>query len=209
VHKTLERFFSEGYADSSESAYYDDTRRAILDLFNDEWKTRKDALLSLDLKDQDLAFYYQDSQKMLINFLHDHIKAGKSDTGKSELEAKIFSKKWMTMCIIDKINRSRDPSLIIDYKTCKSKEMRDEYKRQLGICALLYEDKYGQRPKTAIHYLKFIDGLKAFNITDAFMEDLKNLIIDIHHKTASEDEDDYPCNCGGWCDKDLKSTAET
>jgi len=204
VHKALERFFSEGYADSPDYTYYDDTRRAILDLFNDEWLARKGPLLSLDLKDQDLAFYYQDSQKMIINFLHDFIKSGETSTENTELEAKIFSKQWMTMCIIDRISRARDPPLIIDYKTCKSIDLRDEYKRQMGICALLFEDKYGVKADTAIHYLKFMDGLRKFKLSDAFIENLKQTIIEIHHKTMSEDEAGYPCKCGGWCKKDLK-----
>ena len=62
----------------------------------------------------------------------------------------------------------------------------------------------GVKPATAIHYLKFHDGLKSFSLTEKFMEDLKGLIIEIHHKTMSEKEDDYPCKCGGWCEKDFK-----
>ena len=209
VHKTLERFFTEGYADSSEYAYYDDTRRAILDLFNDEWRSRKDALLGLDLKDDELAFFYADSQKMLINFLHDHLKSGDPVPGASDLELKVFSQKWRAMCIIDKVTRARDPPDITDYKTCKSAELTDDYKRQMGICALLFEDKYGKKPKAKIHYLKFQNCLKDVELTDDYMEDLKHLIIDIHHKTQSEDEEDYPCKCGGWCDKDLATPAKT
>ena len=204
VHKAVERFFREGYADSSEFGYYDDTRRAILSLFSDEWRSRKDTLLALDLKDQDLAFYYADSQKMIINFLHDFLQSGESGAQHSELERKIFSKKWMAMCIIDRIQKARAPPLIVDYKTCKSAELTDEYKRQMGICALLYEDKYGVKPDVAIHYVKFLNGLKDVHLSDEFMEDLKALIIDIHHKTMSQDEDDYPCKCSGWCDKDLR-----
>jgi len=204
VHKTLERFFREGYVDSSDYAYYDDTRRVILSLFRDEWRSRKDQLLALELKDQDLAFYYQDSLKMIINWLHDYLKSGEPGARHSEIENKIFSKHWMTMCIIDRVSKARSPPLIIDYKTCKSAELTDEYKRQMGICALLYEEKYGVKPATAIHYLKFLDGLKSINFSENFMEDLKCLIIKIHHKTMAENENDYPCQCSGWCEKDFK-----
>ncbi len=204
VHKTLERYFREGYADSSDYSYYDDTRRAILTLFNDEWRSRKDQFLALGLKDQDLAFYYQDSLKMIINWLHDYLGSREPSASQSEVEEKIFSKQWMTMCIIDRVSKARSPPIIIDYKTCRSAELTDEYKRQLGICALLYEEKYGVKPITAIHYLKFPDGLKLFRLPEEFMEDLKTLIIQIHDKTKSENEDDYPCKCGGWCEKDFQ-----
>jgi len=209
VHKTLERFFREGYADSGDYAYYDDTRNAILSLFNDEWRSRKDQLLRLDLKEQDLAFYYADSQKMLINWLHDHLKSNETNGHPPMLEQTIFSKKWMLMGRIDAIYSARDPPLLIDWKTCKSIDFTDDYKRQMAIYALLYEGKYGQKPTTAIHYLKFLDGLRKFNISENFMEDLKNTILEVHHKTMSTDEEDYPCKCGGWCEKDLFQPNQT
>lgn len=146
---------------------------------------------------------------MIVNWLHDFIKSGEPGAQYSELETKIFSKHWRVMCIIDRVSKARSPPLLIDYKTCKSAELKDDYKRQMGICALLYEEKHGVKPATAIHYLKFLDGLKSFNLTDEFMEDLKRLIIEIHHKTMSENEDDYPCTCGGWCDKDFIEPAKT
>ena len=204
VHKTLERFFREGYTDSSDYVYYDDTRRAILSLFSDEWRSRKDQLLALGLKDQDLAFYYQDSLKMIINWLHDYLKSDEPGATQSEIEEKIFSKQLMTMCIIDRVSKARSPPMIIDYKTCRSAELTDEYKRQLGICALLYAEKHGVKPTTAIHYLKFTDGLKTFPLSKPFMEDLKGLIVQIHDQTISENENDYPCKCGGWCNKDFQ-----
>ena len=204
VHKTLERFFREGYADSSDYVYYDDTRRAILSLFSDEWRSRKEQLLALGLKDQDLAFYYQDSLKMIINWLHDYIRSGEQGLSRSTVEEKIFSKQLMTMCIIDRVSKARSPPMIIDYKTCRSAELTDEYKRQMGIYALLYAEKYGIRPTTAIHYLKFLDGLREVHLTNDFMEKIKNLILNIHAKTQSEDEKDYPCTCGGWCNKDFQ-----
>jgi RecB family exonuclease len=202
VHKTLERFFSEGYADSSETVYYDQLRGAILCLFNDEWRSRKDSFIALDLKEDDIAFYFQDSQKMIINWLHSYLKSGEPPADPSETEAKIFSSTWRTMAIIDRIVNNKDPPKIRDYKTSKSCEITDENRRQMGICTLLYEDKFGTKPDAEIHYLKFQDGLKDVKLTDDYMEDLKQLIIDIHHKTMSEKEEDYPCKCNGWCDKE-------
>ena len=141
---------------------------------------------------------------MIINWLHDYLRSGESGARYSETEKKIFSKRLMTMCIIDKVSKARSPPMIIDYKTCRSAELTDEYKRQMGICALLYEEKHGVKPTTAIHYLKFTDGLKKFTLPKAFMENLKSLITQIHDKTMSENEDDYPCKCSGWCERDFQ-----
>ena len=110
------------------------------------------------------------------------------------------------MCIIDRILKNGRLPKIRDYKTSKSCEITDENRRQMGICALLYEDKYGTKPDAEIHYLKFQDGLKDVKLTDEYMADLKQLIIDIHHKTMSEKEEDYPCECNGWCDKEYGLT---
>lgn len=203
VHKALERFFREGYA-GERYAYYDDTRQALLNLFDDEWRDRNDTLQGLGLEDQDLKFYYSDSQKMLINWLHDYLKGEIAEEGSSELEKKIFSKKLRTMCVIDRAVQERPA--IIDYKTCKSAELTDEYKRQMGVCSILYEELTGKNPEAFIHYLRFTDGLKKVPIDDDYKEYIKRLIIDVHHNTLSEDEKDYPCKCGGWCDKEFHGT---
>ena len=79
----------------------------------------------------------------------------------------------------------------------------------MGIYSILYEDKYGVKPLTAIHYVKFLNGLRYNHVSDEFIEDLKRTIVDVHHKTQSVDPKDYPCKCGGWCEKDfsIKATA--
>lgn len=203
VHKTLERFFSEGYGDH---AHYDDLRNGILGLLQDEWQSREKQFKALDMNRDELAFFYKDSQKMVINFLHDHLKSGHPAGKSGDLEVKIFSEKWRTMCIIDRIIWARSPPEITDYKTCKSADVRDEYRIQMGICALLFEGKYGQKPNAKIHFLKFLKGIRDVDLSEDFMDNLKRTIMDIHEKTESEDPEDYPCTCGGWCKNDFAVT---
>jgi ATP-dependent helicase/DNAse subunit B len=204
VHKTLERFFREGYTDAS---HYDTLRAHILTIFNEEWKGKKDQLIGLKLEDTDLAFYYQDSQKMVINWLHDWLRSEVSENTKSSLEESIFNKKWMLCGRIDRIIRNRSPPLVIDYKTCKSIDTSsEEYRRQMAIYHLLYNEKYLVKPDTAIHFLKFPNGLRNLNPTPEEIEDIKRLILEIHDKTRSTDPEDYPCTCGGWCKKEFGIT---
>jgi len=178
-----------------------------LDLFKEEWSNRKDQLVNLDLKPQDLTFYYHDSQKMLINFLHDFIRSEGSYDGQSEFEMSIFNKNWYLCGRIDRIIGNKNPPLLIDYKTCKSIDPANkDYHRQMGIYQILYEEKYGVKPKTAIHYLKFLNGLKEVDVSEAEIKDLKRTIQKVHHKTLSTDPIDYPCTCGGWCEKEFITT---
>jgi len=201
VHKALERFFREGL---SNQTHYDTLRAGILQLFHDEWDAKSKQLSTLNLEESDLAFYENDSQKMILNFLHDWLKTGATHDHNSELEASIFNKKWMLCGRIDRIINNKSPPLVIDYKTCKSIDPNNkDYKRQMGIYQILYEEKHGIKPTTAIHYLKFQDGLREIKVTDHDIVDLKRTILEIHDKTRSTDPADYPCTCGGWCNKEF------
>lgn len=201
VHKTLERFFREGYTDAS---HYDTLRANILQIFKEEWKAKNDLLEGLKLQGTDLAFFFQESQKMVINWLHDWLRSEASENTDSSLEESIFNKKWMLCGRIDRIIRNKSPPLVIDYKTCKSIDVTSEdYRRQMAIYHLLYSEKHLVKPNTAIHFLKFTNGLREINPTPEEIEDLKRLILEIHDKTRSTDPDDYPCTCGGWCKKEF------
>jgi len=204
IHKTIERFFNEEIAKAT-CAHYNEIRNRILSIFKEEWTDKKATFHNLKLKDQDLEFLYSDSSKMIINWLHDYLRSKILQSQEPECEKTLFSRKWMVMGRIDAIYSGRDPPLMIDYKTCKSLELTDDYKRQLGIYALLYEEKHGIRPITGIHYVKFQNGLRIYKIRDTFLDNLKKTIKDIHQKTKSINEKDYPCTCNGWCRNEFTS----
>jgi hypothetical protein len=86
-------------------------------------------------------------------------------------------------------------------------QITDDYKRQMGLCAMLYEDAYGIRPEVELHFLKFKNGKKRFRVSDKFLDEIRTLITEIHKKTQSDDPLDYPCTCG-WCDKDYIQPAK-
>ena len=184
---------------------YSDLRKIVLDLFKDEWKAKQKSLLDLKLNADEIDFYYEDSCKMMLNFLHDFIKDNGFEKPEPTLEKTLFSKKYLLLGRIDAIhtsNHNKDPPLLVDFKTCKSKELSAEYKRQLGIYALLYKEKHNVNPTVGIHFLRFQDGFEKYKITDAILENTEALVIDVHEKTQSEHIEDYPCVCG-WCDKNF------
>lgn len=187
---------------------YSELRMIVTDLMKDEWLNLKERLLELKLSKDDLDFFYHDSQKMILNFLHDFLKDGGFEKPAPIIEKTLFSKKLMLLGRIDAIYRNKDPPLIVDYKTCKSKEMIDDYKRQLAIYALLYKEQFKRRPIVGIHFVKFKDGLSKFRISEQTLSNIKDTVKKIHQKTQSTDIRDYPCKCG-WCKTNFIINDET
>lgn len=104
---------------------------------------------------------------------------------------------------IDAMYNNRSPPLLIDYKTCSSKTLTDDYKRQLAIYAILYKEKHHILPEVGIHFLKFKDGIEKFIISEKDLQEITETIQQIHQATRSENIDDYPCTCG-WCEKNFE-----
>ncbi|CAB1062146.1 hypothetical protein D1BOALGB6SA_6922 [Olavius sp. associated proteobacterium Delta 1] len=183
---------------------YSTLRKIVTELIRDEWLVQKKSIRKLDLKKDELCLFIQESKNMMFNFLHDFIKDKGFEKRAPVIEKTFFSKKHMLLGRIDAIYNNRDPPLLVDFKTCKSKEVSDDYKRQLGIYALLYEEHFHTRAKVAIHFLKFEDGFKKFRISDKYIEKIKTIVADIHDRTQSDNIDEYPCTCG-WCDKNFET----
>jgi hypothetical protein len=182
---------------------YSELRRIAIEFLRDEWTGQKKDLLTLELTEDEIAFYFQESTKMMLNFLHDFLDERGFEKPEPVLEKTFFSKKHMLLGRIDAIYNNRDPPLLVDFKTCKSKELIDDYKRQMGIYALLYKENCHVTPIVGIHFLRFRNGLENFRITSTYLDKMRDLVSDTHTKTQSEDPEDYPCTCG-WCDKNFE-----
>jgi hypothetical protein len=44
---------------------------------------------------------------------------------------------------------------------------------------------------------------RRFAFNAKLIDHAKNVLAFIHRRTASTSEKDYPCKCGGWCEKNL------
>jgi len=204
VHNAVNKFFKHKL-NKCGNMEYSDLRKLVTELFKDEWINKKAGLLELNLKKDEMRFFLDDSKKMMLNFLHDFIQDNGFEKPEPIIEKTLFSKKYLLLGRIDAIHNSRDPPLLIDYKTSKSKELTDDYKRQLGIYAFLYKENYNTIPDVGIHFLKFQNGLQKFSINEEYMDNIKTLVLNIHSKTQLENIKNYPCICG-WCDKNFKTT---
>jgi CRISPR/Cas system-associated exonuclease Cas4 (RecB family) len=107
------------------------------------------------------------------------------------------------MGIVDAIFVNNGDTLLVDYKTSKKNEITQDIKVQLAIYALLYRENYRRMPDiVAIDFLKHQEE-RRFRVTEKLIQYAAQLCSDIHKKTVSNNEIDYPCQCGGWCDKEF------
>jgi len=142
---------------------------------------------------------------MLINFAHWLFKNGLSTADLAE--TKMWSNNLRVMGIIDAVHIMGDKVILVDYKTSKYAKITEDIKRQAILYALMYQDKYNKAPDEVwIHFLKVSDDPLPIHIDENVLEYGKILIDSIHEKTVSKDEEDYPCKCGGYCERDFDNT---
>lgn len=194
----MELFFKlKLYEQVSDS--YSALKNAILDLFDQNWQDYKHKFDELDMPQQDLDFYYDDSKKMVLNWLHTFLKEDPKDL-RPLTEQKLESDTHQVYAIADIIKSAEGIPHIIDYKTSKSMELASDYRLQLAIQALCFNERRGTLNfKVGIHFLKFPDGLKMFTPTVAALKEAVKKINHVRNRLESDDINDYPCTCPGWC----------
>ena len=201
VHKAVEKFYANKmnqYPDMD----YSELRHLVIGLFKTEWEDKTDSLDSLELTVDELDFYNWDSQMMMLNFLDDFVRNKGFSKPDPVIEKTLFSHKYLLLARLDKIEKQLLPHYIEDFKTSKSMEITEEIKRQMGICSLLYQEVYKRKPILGVNFLKFKNGRKIIDLSDDYIEGLKQLVLEIHAKTQSEHIKDYPCKCR-WCHRNF------
>ncbi|MDZ7760052.1 MAG: PD-(D/E)XK nuclease family protein [Desulfovermiculus sp.] len=206
VHGAIEKFY-ECNLNRCAHLGFDEIIHALKVFLEEEWERQHYDLEELDLKAVDIEFFKHESQQMLKNFLDSFVQEGGFEKSKPMIEKTLFSRPKRLLARVDKIDRFQRPHLITDFKTSKSMEVTDDLRRQMGISALLYEEVYQTRPRVALHFLKFEKGLRFFQVGDALIQEMKQLVEDVHLATVSGNSKDYPCACG-WCHHNFKENGE-
>ena len=177
-------------------------RQELLGIFNDLWEKADYQLNALGLSFEQIEFYHDESELMLLNFSHWFYKHEMPIPDLSE--ARIFSNNLSTMGIIDAVHKRDDSLVLVDYKTSKHAKITDDMMRQAALYALLYEDKYKVVPDTVyIHFLKDPKDPQPIHIDEALLDYGKIVIESVREKTMSQDKESYPCTCGGYCERDF------
>jgi len=200
VHKAIEMFYKLNINHCSHFDYFD-FKRCLRDLLWHEWKDRRKAIDMLGLTDTEIDYFFHDSVIMMEHFAHDFYKNQGLEKPTPVIEKTFISKTLGLKGRVDAIHynqKNKAPPLIIDYKTCKSKEVKESYKRQLFIYALLYFEEHKTIPDIGIHFLNFRDGVVKIPFKDDDLHEIKKLVKDIHDKTQLNHIESYPCTCG-WC----------
>ncbi len=169
-------------------------KRTLLDLFEKNWHKQKNEIQKLGLDGKTIDEFYSESQTMLLGWLKRYVK---KRYRRPKTEIKLFSKTHKAMGIIDAVFIDNGRIFLVDYKTSKKNEITADIKVQLAIYALLYREKFGRMPDiVAIDFLKHQEE-RRFRANEKLIEYATQICSDIHKKTISNNEKDYPCQCDG------------
>ena len=200
VHDSIARFHQ---MDIRKFNTLEEMKTELLSLFNQAWVEQGEEFRRLKLPEGMLNEYYSESAEMLISWLKRHVKAVRDGQAKPDTEVKLFSQTHRVMGIIDAVFRQNGAVSLTDYKTGKKEELTQDIKTQMAIYALLYQENFGILPESiSIDFLKFGNAVP-FRVTDEFANYAARICKEVHEKTSSLNEEDYPCRCGGWCEKDF------
>lgn len=204
IHTALENFFELDISRIHKENYKFELQTLLHDLFRQEWGKLKSELDELDMDSPTKIYYYNESKAMLNKWFKDFTeKMDKEMQHKSLQEAfnnltpkteeHFKSEKHQVRGFIDAVHEWSDGVYILDYKTSRKDHISDEYRLQLGIYALLYHQKYGEKPKgVGINFLRH--GERILEVDDVLIKEAEEACFDIQRKTQSEDIKDYPKN---------------
>ena len=197
VHETIAQFSQMKFDRSADS---ETTNNTLLDLFGKNWRRQNSEIQRLILDAKTIDEFYSESQEMLLGWLKRYSQKG---YGRPKTGIKLFSKTHGVMGIVDAVFTDNGRIILLDYKTGKKNEITEDIKVQLAIYTLLYREKFGRMPDiVAIDFLKHQEE-RRFRASEKLIQYAAQLCTDTHKKTISNNEKDYPCQCGGWCDKEF------
>jgi len=211
VHSVLEDFFElptqDLTFDNCEMKLTAEVQRLLIH----HWNLKKKELDALNLEEPQLHFYFEESMMMLINWLQKFVAKAKAMP--SDCFAKTFKKltplrelqykseERAVRGFIDAIEELEGEVRLMDYKSSKKFEVTQDYRLQLAIYAMLYEETHGRPPKqVGIYFLKDT-GKHEYTIdVDEDLINLAKLEVEmIHLNTQSSHMQDYPKNITPLC----------
>jgi len=211
VHKVLEDFYR---------AYKPDPKKVLSKLFKDTWKSYAGMIKMLEMEPKELKGHKKDALTMIMNFYEVHRRKmeGTIIQGKAENEQHAFyltkpkfkelyvkDEALRTRGYIDRIHQGFDGTITIaDYKTSSRYGigLGDDYKRQLSIYALLYQNQEGKMADfCSIIFLRYGEEV-LLEVTPSLLKFARDSIDYVWEKTRSAAIEDYPLKEGrlcGWC----------
>ncbi|MBW2998935.1 PD-(D/E)XK nuclease family protein [Candidatus Woesearchaeota archaeon] len=202
AHQVLEDFFKLDPEKLPSENYEFILRTLIQDMLNKEWIKEKEKFDELGMNEHDLEFYRTETKEMFENWVSGFItKLNEEMQTKSFKEAfkhltpiteKYYhSESHQVRGYIDAIHEWGDNVHILDYKTSKRAKISPEYRLQLGIYAMMYQQEHGVKPtKVGINFLKFDELYIA--VDDALIKEAEVACHEIQEKTKFDNIENYP-----------------
>jgi len=212
AHKVLEDIYDIDTTNIPEEGFLFTMRVILQEKLRQEWEKSREDLASLGLDDDALKAYYDDTRVMVNNFFHylvdrmqllqkkaQHLTAKEAFQGVKPLrEVELHSKAHHVRGYADAIQREGDHLVIIDYKTSRKMEIGDDYRLQLGIYSMIYEEMECLPDEVGVFFLKHGQELR-LPVTRKLVEDARQEVIAIHLNTKTKDMKDYPKHVGPLC----------
>jgi len=219
VHGSISHFLKNNVhaLDSRlESDHYEALQKSIVKTFNKRWWSAGPQFERLEESPAEIKKAYLASRKQTRNWfelwynrvLEEYDKCGDWNLAvvraKPKSEISIRSDKFKLYCRIDILEDS-GKIIITDLKTGKKyRSMKPADRLQLACCALAFFDQFGKMPDVVqAHYLAYDDGIEEIEVTESLLAEAR-MAIDQHNMlTQSSNIENYPCLCGGHCQKDF------
>jgi DNA helicase II / ATP-dependent DNA helicase PcrA len=211
VHDAAEHFYKLGLEGVSKENYRAEFRQRLMSLFNDNWQKIVPDLLKLGIETEVIKKHYEDSFGMLENFfsfvidkLHQRTNTGKTFEEAFEeitpaTELYLKSPTYKIQGYVDAIHKEADGFHILDYKTSKRDHVSPDYRRQLAIYALVYQELHGVAPsRVGLLFLR-AGTHKDIAVNENLLLEAKKDCEWIHTQTGSDHVDDYPKRLNPLC----------
>jgi len=211
VHSVLEDFFDlplSGLSrDNFKTFFHQHSQRLLVH----HWRKVDYKFKQLQLDQEEMTHFFEESTMMLMNWVNrfsdkllahpsqDFFKSFKALTPireKHYRDNEVFVQGFM-----DAIEQDGDRVRVMDYKTSSRFHMSNEYRLQLSIYALLYEQEHGTLPdQVGIYFLKDMNKFEhVLDVDEEMVELARSEIEVVHMNTQSEKIDDYPKKEGPLC----------
>jgi putative RecB family exonuclease len=208
AHTVLENFFEIDVTGVTKANAREVLSKQIPSLLLKHWAEAKEEFEELDMTESQIRFFFEETLMMLFNWLNHFLERVQKYPGDFQAAFKAFtpirekeykSTYYSVRGFIDAIEHAEDMVSIIDYKTSKRPIMTPDYKLQLAIYSLLYQEVHNKMPeKVGIFFLK--DRAQFINVDHDLIEFAKREIETIHLGTESENIADYPKDPSQkWC----------
>ena len=158
VHSVLEDFFKIEIASIHGDHKEFELNILLQSMLKEKWNEKRKALMELQLGQQKLEFYYKESQEMINSWFESLLSRIQSKQNKHltfdeafnllkpKTEVYFKSEEHRVQGYIDAVHDIEGEISLIDYKSSKKDVISSEYRLQLAIYALLYEERYGKLP---------------------------------------------------------------